>query len=514
MIGLRAAHVLPAWPGLPHQVGLPPFDLLADLELIFAKSYSLAQALAAMGLDLSFRVMVLAASLPGDRRIARSAGFYVALLPFIGAAAASIYAGRALHYSGLFWTGLAVAALGGCVAGPLPWRQARSAGALVVAAYLALLAGVGWVISGAPAAAQTAWVVPSAVLTILAERALASVAARPGSDRPRALAARSLTPVAAALTIVLAGSTLPIARVPGVPHRRGTLLVVPGIETSSGAGGAFSVNPAAFGFSCRQTRYFSYAGMGRGTPRRESVCPITSGRPYSKVDTERSIATLAATFKHQIARLRRPVVVLADSEGAWVAWDALSGRRPARAADLVMVAPLPAGGTGYRAGGANRQGTAASVAVRLVAALGRATGFSSFTPQAPLAREMLANSSGIPRLFARRLAPRTRALAVPSLEDAAVFATPQPRFGSATVSCPVAATHAAMVTSRQATATINRYLSNRSLPGPGGPGGACPPAKRLAASLAVSLGASFGPPPVRTAPSPGTERVTRGTSAV
>src|SRR5690606_24229153 len=121
----------------------------------------------------------------------------------------------------------------------------------------------------------------------------------------------------------------------------GTLFLVPGNGGSSGTSTMFLLDPAALGYRCDQTAYFSYAGRGDGAPRRDARCPITRGAPYTAADTRRPPAGLVAAFRAQLADLPPPVVVVAHSQGGWLAAAALTGDLADRVEAVVLLGAFP-----------------------------------------------------------------------------------------------------------------------------------------------------------------------------
>src|SRR5699024_10665728 len=115
----------------------------------------------------------------------------------------------------------------------------------------------------------------SAVLTVVAIRALRG----PPVHRPRAVVAGVLVG-AAAVTIVLVW-TRPDDDAPvAAPTQDGSLLLMAGINSSSGRGAMGDADPGALGYDCAQPHYFSYAGPRSGQPRGDALCPIRTGAPF------------------------------------------------------------------------------------------------------------------------------------------------------------------------------------------------------------------------------------------
>src|SRR5207302_9002882 len=114
-----------------------------------------------------------------------------------------------------------------------------------------------------------------------------------------------------------------------------------GVDSESGQGPMFVLDPATLGYGCGRTFCFSYAGEGKGAPHANAACPIRTGHGYGRRDTQRPLAALASTMRTQLAALPRPVTVITHSQGAWIAWAALASGPPLGVETLVMLAPFP-----------------------------------------------------------------------------------------------------------------------------------------------------------------------------
>ena len=81
VIGLAGADVLPRWPGLVHEVGLPPLDLLADVRVLTAKARSPFVFALGLAVSVAVRSIVLALLLGWSRaRLTFALRFYAAAL--------------------------------------------------------------------------------------------------------------------------------------------------------------------------------------------------------------------------------------------------------------------------------------------------------------------------------------------------------------------------------------------------------------------------------------------------
>ena len=410
--------VLPRWPGLAHEVALPPLDLFADVRVLMARATSTPLFVLGVVAALVARAAVLAAVLGfTPRRFGFALRFYLAALVPAVVASGLDFSGRAILYAYLIWAALIVViltfgALGAAAwAGPDSLRAAFAAafrrrfrfGAL--AAYLVALALIGVVLRRPGEAIQVLVVPVSGALTALVARRLSSDPVR--ISIPLGVAVAAVATVAIVFGITqLRGDKLNAAP----SARRGSLLLVAGVDTSTGNGAMFGFDPEALGFTCNQTFYYSYRGPGRGGSQGAARCPIRTGAPYQKSDTTRPLDKLASALYAQLAGLPRPVIVVTHSQGAWIAWKELTTARyrdnPVSA--LVMLAPFNQGLAPYPPSGTHRAGAAGGAAARIVTDISRSLGISKFDPDAPLARELQGTPGAVERLVARPLPPTVR----------------------------------------------------------------------------------------------------------
>jgi hypothetical protein len=470
------------------EVGLPPLDLFADVRILVtrAPSYPLF-ALGVAGAVL-VRSVVLAALLGGG-----SQGSFVAALQFYGAAlipallsAGFEFSGLAVLYHWYFWIGLAVAILATLAMAPGPWSgsagsKASRAGRLAtVAWYLVALFVLGAAAHAAGKVASVLLVVPSGLLTWMAERRLRE---GPGPTWRRvaaAVAAVSLVAVLAAVIVRLPGAgPVPI-------HRPGSLFLVAGVDSATGVGPMFRLDPTTFGYECRQTTYFSYAGTGKGAPHTTAACPVKAGRRYGMKDTQRPLAALIATMREQLNGLRRPVTVVTHSQGAWIAWASLAGGRSLGVMSVIMLAPFPRAPVGYPLSARSGPGRVGGDFLRALSSMGNKLGVATFDPDAALARQLLATPGAAARILSRQLPGNVTALAVQPLWDLAL--TPEGRaLPRAVNACPIRTTHVGVVRSAAAAGMVDRFLAGRPLP-------SCPPGSGWLSALT----APFGVPPSDT----------------
>ncbi|MHB8264233.1 MAG: hypothetical protein ACYDGY_10925 [Acidimicrobiales bacterium] len=489
---LLESGVLPVWPGITHEVALPPLGLISDIGLLLAKSPSVAVFLALLMLDLVVRSTILSFLL-SSRWSARSwwlaLRFYlVALVPSY-IAAQLIYSGQAILYSPLFWAGLALSVLVVLILSPLVWRQpdggsqsawSRDAswsslsahGGLfsalksgiwsgfnipVVIEYLLALILIEAGVAGANGAGRVGdllGVVITGILTLYVARHLHSGHAGSTSGVPVGM--KRLAAWIAVGALVAAGVAFPLRspELSGVPSQlRGSLFLVAGIDTSSGYGALFGLRPQSIGFNCSDTAYYSYAGPGNGAPRGEAKCPIKSGKPYRRRDTMQSLSRSSLLFRQEVGHLPSPVTVVAHSSGAWVVWDALKGWKGSPVKDVVLLAPM-SHSTGYAAGQSG-PGIVGSFGLKAITGFGRLIDFGTVTSLSSLMIQMAADRNA-QRLFATALPSGVRTFAVESSYDASMagpVAVPH-----ATQGCPLLLTHTEMAYAPEVMYEVSHFL--------------------------------------------------------
>lgn len=455
---LGAVGVVPVWSGTAHHVALPPLDLFADVRVLLAESPSYPVFIAGLLVVLGVRAIVLAATLRALNRggLVRAVRFYgVALLPALVSGGLA-FSGVAAVYSPFLWAGVAIAVLAVLVMGPRPWRRAAARhGPAKALVYFAALLGVSLLSTLGGAAARLGHVWVSAVLTAAA--ALWLGGGRSGTRPARALPAAGAPVLAVVVTLVaIAASSTASPRAGS--QADGTLLVVPGIGGSSGTSTMFRVDPSRLGYSCDTIVYFSYAGPGTGAPQREARCPILSGAPYRPDDTLRPLDELVRSFRAQYEGLVHPVVVIAHSQGGWVAAAALSGEAGvARQDTLVLLGAFPGHRTAYRPDhGAGVVGT--DLLEALTAALRGLRG-TTFDPRAPLPSELLGTRGAVNDVVRDAVGAGVRVITVTSAFDLPIMASDAdlPR---AVDLCPVYVHHGNLPRSPKVLADVRRALGS------------------------------------------------------
>jgi pimeloyl-ACP methyl ester carboxylesterase len=188
-----------------------------------------------------------------------------------------------------------------------------------------------------------------------------------------------------------------------------------------------------------------------------------------------------------VAALPPPVTVVTHSQGAWFVWAALAGERPVPGVrNLIMLSPFPRAEVGYPPAGKTGPGLVGSDVLRVLAGVGRHIGVSTYDPDKPLARQLLASPNAIERILARPLPPGVRGLAVEPLLDLPLM--PQGRIvPGAENACPVRTTHVGITTSSAAEEDMDRFLDRVPLP-------SCP----VGSGWLSAFTAPFGVPPSDT----------------
>jgi hypothetical protein len=456
---LGAAGVVPVWAGLAHHLALPPLDLFADVRVLLSESPSYPAFLLGLVAVLGLRVVVLAAVLRSlDRSgLARAARFYTLSLPAALVAGGLAFSGVAAVYSPFLWLGVAVAAVTVLVAGPRPWRpvdgRRAAAKALTYFATL-LLVALPSALGGTATRLVLVWA--SAALTVTTAHWMGR--GRTGA-RSAQIAPASSAPVVGVVAVLVAGAVLPVTATRAEPVRGGTLFVVPGIGGSSGTATMFSLDPARLGYECSATVYFSYAGPGTGAPRRDARCPIRSGAPYGPEDTRRPLDVLVRSFRDQYASLDPPVVVVAHSQGGWIAAAALAGdanvRQPTA---LVLLGAFPGHRTAYDVGG-GRAGVVGTDGLEVLTAALRGLRGTTFDPRAPLARELLGTTGAIIDVTRGALAADVRVITVTSAFDLPIMAGDDDLDGAVEL-CPVYVRHGDLPRSPRVLADVRRVLES------------------------------------------------------
>ncbi|GAB3228143.1 hypothetical protein GCM10027447_19970 [Glycomyces halotolerans] len=467
VIVAEGAGLLPRWPGLTHLVALPPLDLFADMRLLLAMSVSWPAFIAAAAGLFSMRVVTLAVLLggPSRERLRFAAAYYGALwLPMLAAALAD-FVGHALVFARMFWPAVAAVAVLALMTAALPWRgrsRMRAAwpeawrGGLrvgIVGPYGAALVAIG--------AAAHLWPALIAPLIALSAATTAMAAAllrrppRPGG-RLRLAAAAAVFVVAATLFVATRGVEQP----PPPEARAGSLMVMSGINSSSGNGAVFELDPRRLGYTCDQLYHYSYAGPGDGQPRGRSVCPVRSGAPFNPEDTRRPVIEQAIAFSRQVEDLPRPLVVLSHSHSAWVLWLAVSRGMAPEVDAVILIGPFQESVLGYPPAGEEGPGAVAGDLMRWLRPMGRAVGLE-YGPDDPASLETLADPSGPGRIFSRPLPDEVRALSVSASTDLPLMPSGW-RLPVDRNACPVRAPHPYLPDAPATLDEINRFLDGRA----------------------------------------------------
>ncbi len=476
---LAATGVVPAQPGLTHEVALPPLDLTADVSLLLGRATTPAWFAVGLALAVTGRAAVLALMLGSLRHWAMALRFeLVALVPaYIGAELC--YDGQATLYSAVFWAGVIVIVLGSIVLTHAPWQRPRRVAATLgrgllhgmraptVAAYLLVMVVLSIFVRAGGGAAAAVGVVISLIATLSFARRLG----RPGAS---AWPARLATVVAVLAVIGLIALDKSAPAVPHPPSRAGELVVVSGMDSSTGHGGVFPLQPGLLGFDCAHVVYFSYVGPGAGGPRGQAACPIRSGAPYRRRATERPLAQLVTAFRRQVDHLRAPVTVVAHSSGGLVVWAAVAGDPSTPVRRIVLLAPIQ-DSHGYPPPGRSGPGAVGASGMRALTQLGRSVGFSRFDADLPLARQLFGQPNAAAALYGRHLGRGVESLAVPAASDEVLYSAPRP-FPGAQLACPLEVSHGHLASSSAADVVVNRFLAGQGQP-------RCPPWQSWIADL-------------------------------
>jgi hypothetical protein len=489
-LSLALAGAVPTWSGLVHAVALPPLDLALDLRMLVARAPGYPQLAVAVAVSLVLRTVVLGAlfvtlgvtSSPWAA-FRYAARLYAAAAVPLAVAGGLEFAGLASLYAWYAWLGLGLTVLMTLILatrrlarpGTRPRRFPLVLGYLVALAALGALGQVEpW---GTPAA-----VVASAVLTGLVLTRL--VAPPPAHGRrafaPAAAAAAAAILLGGALLVPPAGAQTPVA-----PDA--SLLVVPGVDTSSGRGAAYGLDPAALGFPCDRVFYFSYRGPEGEAPQGQAACPLRLHRPYAPQATQQPLGQIVDAFDRQLVAIRletggAPVVVVTHSQGAVVAWRAAARGRAGGVPVLVALAGFPHSPMGYplpRVAGTGRVG---ADALRALSWLSRVAGFGTFDPDAPLAREILARANGLEEVFGEPLPPESAGVLLFATADTIAAPEGHDMPGAATLT--IGSTHVGIIESPAAEAAVRAILS-----------GGRPSEDRLLAPILAAILPAYLPPP-------------------
>jgi pimeloyl-ACP methyl ester carboxylesterase len=493
IVTLTVGGVLPRWAGLIHSAAVPPLDLALDLRVLVARAPSYPAFLIGVAASVTIRTAILASLLAavGARpsfggAVARAARVYVAALVPMAVAAGLEFAGLAAGYAWYGWAGLGLT-LVTAVTLTSRWlapRGVRMRRIADVVGYLVALSVLGALTDLAGPWAAPVGVVASAALTAVTLARLA----RPAPRRRAARWPGTWGRASAAAAILALSAVSPRAHAPPQAARsEAVLLIVPGVDTSSGSGAAYRLDPATLGFPCDRVFYYSYRGPGEGAPAGEARCPIRLHRPYADAATQRPLAELVAAFADQVAAIRTevgpgPLVVVTHSQGAVIAWRAAAEDRAPGITHLIGLAGLPHSAVGYPPPRHNGPGRVGADALRMLSWASRFLDIGSFDPDAPLARELLAGRDGLEAVFEQPLPSGVTAALVFATGDLIVAPEGHELPGGRTVT--IDTTHVGIVESPDAAEAVRSILAG------GEPGGGSP----FAAFLDPFLQAWLPPP--------------------
>jgi hypothetical protein len=487
---LGAVGALPRWPGLLHQVALPPLDLAADLRWLLARATGWPSFLAGLAAVLALRITVLALLLGGRTRPRwrLAAGVYLAASPALLLAAQLDFVAHAALYSRLFGVAVGIGAVVAVLLVGAVWTGEDRFGAAVrtnlraglraveVVGYAALLLGLGVLATAGGAWAAVALVPVSGLLTLVAAHQLRSP-----------VPARPLLRLGAVAGVALASWAGIVVTRGAAPYevseadRDGSVLVMSGINSASGEGAIFELEPPRIGYGCDQFHYFSYAGPGDGQPRGSAACPKEEGAPYEPEDTQRPFEEQVALLAEQVAPLEPPVTVLAHSQAAWVAWQAATDGALDGVEHLVLVGPFPSSPLAFPPEGDAGPGRVGGELFRLLAPLSELVDFD-FGVDAPLTRQLLATPDAASEVFTQPLPDDLEALALTASSDLALMPDGW-RLDDATDVCPIREAHPYLPITPDLHRAVDRFLD-----GDRGADG-CPPWPELYRLASQALGA-------------------------
>jgi pimeloyl-ACP methyl ester carboxylesterase len=408
--------------------------------------------------SITVRALVLAALLEafGDERslgrrfvfaVRLYGGAAVLLLP----AAGLEFAGLAAVYAWYAWAGLALTLL---VALRVMPRAAGGGRPLAPVLAIAGLTALGALAEAGGGVTPVALIPVSAVFTVYVLR-----------KKPKRT--QGVSPVVATVALaatLLVGAT-PSSSSPIASDT--TLLLVPGVDTSSGQGALYRFQPINIGLGCERVFYYSYLGPGREAPPGEAACPLQLHAPYKKSDTQRPLAQLVDAFVRQVARIRAatdgaPIAVVTHSQGAVIAWAAVASGAAEGVTHLVSVAGFPHSPVGYPPSGSDGEGLVGADVLRLLSAASRGLSEGTFSPDAPLAREILAEADGLEAIFSRPLPPGVTAATVSTSFD--VIVAPEGLTISGRPGWTVDATHVDVLDSSEMYAAVASVLRDQPPP--------------------------------------------------
>jgi pimeloyl-ACP methyl ester carboxylesterase len=465
---LALADVVPRWPGLAHLVAVPPVDVAADLRILVTGASSYPAFAVGVGASVVIRSLVLGSLLftlgavpTFGSGMARAAALYIVAAVPLAIAAALGFAGFAAVYAWYGWAALGLTLLVVLAITPrLIPRGARLRRIPAILGYVLVLTILGALADLTGPAGSVVSIVVSAGLTAVVLDRL---------TRPPEPAGRTAPAAATALLAVgLVGwGSATVAPAPAAPDA--VLLVVPGVDTATGVGAAYRLDPAAVGFECDRVFYYSYRGPGGDAPRGQAHCPIRLHRPYAQPVTQRPLAELVEAFAQQVEAIRAetgdaPVVVVTHSQGAVIAWRAVATGAADGVSHVVAMGGFPHSPVGYPAPGETGDGRVGADALRVLSWFSRFLGVAAFDPDAPLARELLARPDGLEDVFAEPLPEGVTAGLLFATPD--LIVAPEGSEAPEGTSATVDTTHASMPESPLAQAAVRDILAGRTDDGP------------------------------------------------
>jgi hypothetical protein len=468
VVVLGAAGVLPRWPGLVHAVAVPPLDLGFDLRLLVARAHTWPAFAVGAVVSVMVRSAILATLLsPGRAGVGFWSRYRSAIRLYLGAlvplsvGAALEFAGLAAVYAWYAWVGLGLS-LAAVLIGTR--RLARVAGGRRSARlqglflYLATLVVLGALARAGPWAAVVL-VGPSAVMTWWTLGGTAAMRKRRH----------------AALAVALVALPLSSSGRIAAPAQEAdpVLLLVPGVDTSSGYGALYGLQPPGIGFPCDRVYYYSYRGprppaprapKDRTAPQGEAACPIRLHAPYAREDTQRPLAELTAALAGQMGAIAQetggaPVMLVTHSQGAAIAWQAVATGQVSGVSHIIALAGFGHTPVSYPLPGLAGEGSVGADVLRVLSWISRTLGVGTFDPDAPLARELLARPDGLESVFAQPLPPGTGAVTLFTTFD--VVAAPEDQSIPGIAAGIIDTTHSGIIESPEAGIAARSILAGR-----------------------------------------------------
>jgi hypothetical protein len=467
--------LLPRWQGSVHLVALPPLDQVADLQLLVTYAPSIPLFVLGVAASIGLRSAILAWLLGGVTRdrFLFALRFYLVSLPLAALSAALFYGAAAVLFYGLFWAGLAVSLLLIALTGALPWmapprlwagftaavRHGFRLGTL--GAYITALTLIGVLADQTGPAGAVVLVPISAALTYGTARVLREDLGWRALRRVVAVAPAAA--MAAVVVVVVTGPAGP----PAVDGPRedlpGSVLLMSGIDSSSGSGAILEIDPEYMGWTCDDTWYFSYAGPGDGQPQADALCEIDHGAPYEPADTLRSRDEVVDFLQAFAEDMDPPAVITGHSQGAWMVWEAAAADRLPNAEVIVLVGPFTDNPVAYPEAGERSAGRVGHYVIEAIAQGPRPGGTTVFEADSPLGREWLAHPDAVEETLARPLPEQKRAVSITSVFDLPLMHGTH-RVPGAVDACPVPVIHPNLPYAPEFQQVIADFVAGRDLP--------------------------------------------------